>query len=78
METIILIGAVGYAVLSGLFLVALLQSAARTSDDWKLSTLSNHQTLAETKPRPGSSVWWRGSADTPSLMVADRRRSQVK
>jgi hypothetical protein len=75
METIILIGAVGYAVLSGLFLVALLQSAARTTDDWTTSTLPTNQTLAETNLASGRACDYEAAVDAPPLMLAVRRRS---
>jgi len=46
MMTVILAGTVTYLVLSGVLLLALLRSAARTSDDWTMSTMSANQTLA--------------------------------
>mgnify|MGYP000866041219 CR=1 FL=1 len=73
METIILIGAVSYAVLSGLFLIALLQSAARTTDDWTMSTLPTNQTLAETDPVSGRACGDQVAVDTPLMLVLRRR-----
>ena len=50
MATLILMSAVGYLVLSGLLLIALMQSAARTSDDWLASMMSVNRRLAEANP----------------------------
>jgi len=50
MTTLILMSAVGYLGLSSLLLIALLQSAARTSADWRASMISVNRRLAETTP----------------------------
>ena len=48
MATSILIGTVAYVVFSGSFLIALLRSAARTSDDWTRA----HARPTERWPKP--------------------------
>lgn len=75
METMILVGVMSYAALSGIFLIALLRSAARTTEDWAASTLPTSQTLTETNLTTDRACDYEVAVDAPPLMLAVRRRS---
>ena len=73
MATIIFISAGAYIVFSGVLLIALLRSAARTSADWAAYLLLVNLSLTESTSESGQACGQRAAGDAPPQVAATRQ-----
>ena len=77
MATIIMIGLAAYLIFSGVLLMALLRSAARTSADWAAYTLLVNVQLTTRTQNSDRAHGQVAAGDAPPRVAVDRQRPQV-
>lgn len=76
MATIVLVSIIGYFALSSIFMIALLRSAARTSEDWTTSIAPTNEVPAQTAADAGQAC--DVAILVPSPTAPDRQHSLAK
>lgn len=76
MATIVLVSVIGYFALSSIFLIALLRSAARTSEDWTTSIVPANEVPAQ--PAADAGRVCDVAILVPSRVASDRQHSLAK